>query len=130
MRKQLLVFAIAAMLVIVAVLAAKSFLPGPLPPQPAGAEAAPNAETKVINQGEYLARVGDCIACHTVPNGKPFAGFRRAHARGVCLAGWFEPTAEGAALSRARVFSRFRPPGRMAACISSSRRVGKRNTQS
>jgi mono/diheme cytochrome c family protein len=26
------------------------------------------------SKGEYLARAGDCIACHSVPNGKPFAG--------------------------------------------------------
>ena len=27
-----------------------------------------------IAKGEYLARAGDCIACHTAPGGKPFAG--------------------------------------------------------
>ena len=27
-----------------------------------------------IVRGEYLARVGDCVACHTAPGGKPFAG--------------------------------------------------------
>jgi alcohol dehydrogenase (quinone), cytochrome c subunit len=26
------------------------------------------------NQGEYLARAGDCVACHSVPGGKAFAG--------------------------------------------------------
>ena len=35
-----------------------------------------NATTQVINQGEYLARAGDCVACHTAPGGKPFAGGR------------------------------------------------------
>lgn len=51
----------------------------------------------------------------TIENGKPFVGFRRAHARGVCVAGYFEPTAEGATLSKARVFSQARTPalGRM-----------------
>jgi mono/diheme cytochrome c family protein len=34
------------------------------------ASAAPGAETS----GAYLARAADCIACHSVPNGKPFAG--------------------------------------------------------
>ena len=50
-----------------------------------------------------------------IENGKPFTGFRRAHARGVCVAGYFEPTPEGAALSRARVFTQARTPvlGRM-----------------
>lgn len=32
------------------------------------------AETDVIKQGEYLARAGDCVACHTAKDGKPFAG--------------------------------------------------------
>jgi len=27
-----------------------------------------------IKHGEYLARAGDCAACHTAPGGKPFAG--------------------------------------------------------
>jgi hypothetical protein len=75
MRK-LLGLALAVGLVIVAVLAARHFLqPGPLPPQAGGAREV-NATTQVINQGEYLARAGDCTACHTVPNGKPFAGGR------------------------------------------------------
>jgi mono/diheme cytochrome c family protein len=26
------------------------------------------------NKGEYLARAGDCVACHSVPGGKAFAG--------------------------------------------------------
>ena len=31
-------------------------------------------DTSLIEKGEYLARVGDCIACHTAPEGKLFAG--------------------------------------------------------
>lgn len=27
-----------------------------------------------VARGEYLARVGDCVACHTAPDGKPFSG--------------------------------------------------------
>ena len=27
-----------------------------------------------VRQGEYLARLGDCVACHTAPNGKAMAG--------------------------------------------------------
>ncbi len=37
--------------------------------QQAAAPAAPPSD-----KGEYLARAGDCIACHSVPGGKPFAG--------------------------------------------------------
>src|SRR6478735_974211 len=29
-----------------------------------------------VRTGEYLARAGDCIACHTAPGGKLFAGGR------------------------------------------------------
>ena len=32
--------------------------------------------TQVIERGEYLARAGDCVACHTQPAGKEFAGGR------------------------------------------------------
>ncbi|MEN5092999.1 cytochrome c [Pseudomonas protegens] len=28
----------------------------------------------LVQQGEYLARAGDCVACHTAKDGKPFAG--------------------------------------------------------
>ncbi|TAM03274.1 MAG: c-type cytochrome [Paraburkholderia sp.] len=36
--------------------------------------AAPNDEANLIKRGEYLARAGDCFACHTVRGGKLFAG--------------------------------------------------------
>ncbi|QJI18516.1 MULTISPECIES: cytochrome c [unclassified Pseudomonas] len=32
------------------------------------------AQADLIKQGEYLARAGDCVACHTAKGGKPFAG--------------------------------------------------------
>jgi mono/diheme cytochrome c family protein len=32
--------------------------------------------TDIISRGEYLARAGDCIACHTAPNAPMFAGGR------------------------------------------------------
>jgi mono/diheme cytochrome c family protein len=35
-----------------------------------------DATTQVINRGEYLARAGDCVACHTLPGGQAFAGGR------------------------------------------------------
>ncbi len=48
-------------------------------------------------------------------NGQIYPGFRRAHAKGVCVAGWFEGNADGRALSSAGVFSQLRTPllGRM-----------------
>ena len=35
-----------------------------------------SATTRTIARGEYLARAGDCVACHTVPSAKAFAGGR------------------------------------------------------
>ncbi|HEY0146253.1 MAG TPA: cytochrome c [Methylovirgula sp.] len=42
-----------------------SFAETPTPPQ-----------TSLVAKGEYLARAGDCIACHTTPGDKLFAGER------------------------------------------------------
>ena len=38
--------------------------------------AAHGDEADLVAKGKYLATAGDCIACHTVPGGKPFAGNR------------------------------------------------------
>lgn len=40
------------------------------------AQPARNAQQALIERGKYLAQAGDCIACHTVPGGKIFAGNR------------------------------------------------------
>ncbi|WP_275626739.1 cytochrome c [Pseudomonas sp. 273] len=32
------------------------------------------ADPAQVKQGEYLARAGDCVACHTAKGGQPFAG--------------------------------------------------------
>jgi len=34
----------------------------------------PAPNDALIRQGEYVARLGDCGACHTAPGGRPFAG--------------------------------------------------------
>lgn len=41
-----------------------------LPPQTIAGATSGDA----LIRGEYLARMGDCVACHTAPGGKPFAG--------------------------------------------------------
>jgi mono/diheme cytochrome c family protein len=65
-----------AALVLVLVGAAAVYLLRPrMLPQPAQ-RAETNATTQIINTGEYLARAGDCVACHTTPGGKDFAGGR------------------------------------------------------
>lgn len=38
-------------------------------------------------------------------NSEPYPGYRRAHSKGVCVAGTFRSSGEGSALSSARVFS-------------------------
>ncbi|WP_414695289.1 c-type cytochrome [Paraburkholderia sp.] len=38
------------------------------------AHAAGQPNAALVAHGEYLARAGDCIACHTTQGGKPFAG--------------------------------------------------------
>ncbi|WP_425469803.1 c-type cytochrome [Paraburkholderia unamae] len=38
------------------------------------AHAAEQSNAALVAHGEYLARAGDCIACHTTQGGKPFAG--------------------------------------------------------
>jgi len=34
----------------------------------------PSADPQLIQRGEYLSRAGDCMACHTVKDGKPYVG--------------------------------------------------------
>ena len=63
---------------VIAVAAIAAFIawqqPGMLPTDPRAV--ATSATTQVINTGEYLARAGDCVACHTAPGGREFAGGR------------------------------------------------------
>jgi mono/diheme cytochrome c family protein len=50
--------------------------PEPRQQQQPQTAAATNATTQLLVRGEYLARAGDCVACHTEPTGRPFAGGR------------------------------------------------------
>jgi len=36
--------------------------------------AGPDTRPEIVRRGEYLARAGDCVACHTAPRGKTFGG--------------------------------------------------------
>lgn len=42
--------------------------------QPAAPASSDASLPQDISRGEYVARLGDCIACHTAPGGKPMAG--------------------------------------------------------
>jgi mono/diheme cytochrome c family protein len=66
---------VGAVVVVVAIAAIIAWQqPGVLPSDPRAVVA--NPTTQVINTGEYLARAGDCVACHTAPGGREFAGGR------------------------------------------------------
>lgn len=39
-----------------------------------GAAAQTDGAADAVKRGEYLARAGDCVACHTAPGGKVYAG--------------------------------------------------------
>jgi mono/diheme cytochrome c family protein len=54
--------------ILVTLLALTLFLAGISFPSQAQQTATP------INKGEYLARAGDCVSCHSAPGGKAFAG--------------------------------------------------------
>ena len=45
-------------------------------PLPASAEVRPSTDLAVVVRGEYLARAGNCMACHTVRGGAEYAGGR------------------------------------------------------
>lgn len=47
---------------------------GQAPASPALAASPDSAAEAMIRRGEYVARLGDCVACHSVPTGAPFAG--------------------------------------------------------
>lgn len=42
----------------------------------ASAQTTADFDPAIVAKGEYLARAGDCIACHTAPEGKVFSGGR------------------------------------------------------
>ncbi|PLP99449.1 alcohol dehydrogenase [Cupriavidus pauculus] len=87
--RRLPVLIIGAVIVAVLVILALRLMPSgprekPAPVTTASAPAAKGARgaaalspaSQIIVKGEYLARAGDCVACHTEPNNPPFAGGR------------------------------------------------------
>lgn len=43
-------------------------------PYASAASATDSTNTTLLQRGQYLATAGDCVACHTAPQGKPYAG--------------------------------------------------------
>jgi mono/diheme cytochrome c family protein len=67
MKRALVVGIVAVIVVVAAVLLLRPAERGAPTPEAKG-------EGSQIGRGEYLALVGDCLACHTVRGGKPYAG--------------------------------------------------------
>ncbi|WP_118135919.1 cytochrome c [Oceanicella sp. SM1341] len=44
------------------------------PGSPFDGETAAPADAELVARGEYVARLGDCVACHSTPESAPFAG--------------------------------------------------------
>ncbi|MFJ4445300.1 c-type cytochrome [Pseudomonas sp. NPDC089422] len=44
------------------------------PASPFVAAATESFDPAQVSRGEYVARLSDCVACHSLPDGKPFAG--------------------------------------------------------
>jgi mono/diheme cytochrome c family protein len=65
-----------AIVAVIAILIAAGVMMAMRPGMMPRALTVPNPTTQTINRGEYLARAGDCVACHTAPDGKDFAGGR------------------------------------------------------
>jgi len=71
--KKLLVFIVAVIVLGLIVLFGADYVT-PYKPELADSSAADATNKDLIAKGEYLARMGDCVACHSVPSGKPFSG--------------------------------------------------------
>ena len=89
MRKGRRNFLVAAVVVVLAIVGAMAyFMPGYLPVVPGAVVTDPTTHT--INKGEYLARAGDCISCHTRPGGRQRSGCRYAFSRPRCTSHEYE----------------------------------------
>ena len=78
MSRRGLIIGIAVVVVVAvgAVVALNVLHPGMLPATSALSGPKQSATTSKIARGEYLARAGDCVACHTTAGGTEFAGQR------------------------------------------------------
>jgi len=72
--KQILFACVALIVVTVAAVFGLQYLPDPGSDEPSVAVA---DAAQQITRGAYLARAGDCMACHTVRGGAPYAGGRQ-----------------------------------------------------
>jgi mono/diheme cytochrome c family protein len=73
-QRSLICLASSALLLLTPLAWAKDDAPSVAPSVPPATSTPAAADAQLISKGEYLARAADCVACHTAPKGKPFAG--------------------------------------------------------
>ncbi len=71
--KKILVFIVAIIVLGLIVLFGADYAT-PSKPKLADENSSQTPDKDLLAKGAYLARMGDCVACHSVPDGKPFAG--------------------------------------------------------
>ena len=71
MARRLLLVLLIVLLIGAAILAAISWRPGMAAIEP---PARSSFESAAIERGSHLAAIGDCVACHTAPGGRAYAG--------------------------------------------------------
>ncbi|OZI34845.1 alcohol dehydrogenase [Bordetella genomosp. 10] len=67
-------YALATLVLAGATAATAAWSQSPAQPAASQAPAASSEDQQLIARGAYLAKLGDCVACHTAEKGKPFAG--------------------------------------------------------
>ncbi|HTI18206.1 MAG TPA: cytochrome c [Trinickia sp.] len=72
--KRKTLFALSAVIVVVAALGTVLWSAGDDLLNGTAMAATPADQAALVKRGEYLARAGDCVACHSVRGGKEFAG--------------------------------------------------------
>ncbi len=72
------------------------------PASPFADAQATTADPALVSRGEYVARLSDCVACHSLADGKPFAGgLEMATPLGAIHATNITPTATPASVATA-----------------------------
>ena len=74
--KKTLITVLALIIIVFVAVLAYALTPSATRNMGGGTSAAGLNQPELIQAGAYVAAASDCIACHTAPGGKPFAGGR------------------------------------------------------
>ncbi|MCD0503104.1 c-type cytochrome [Bordetella petrii] len=72
--KRIITLGLLALAMLCVAIAAILYWMGTRDDAPARAAAPPPEAERLVEQGRYLARLGNCMACHTTQGGQPYAG--------------------------------------------------------